>query len=546
MSIDTPRPDAPTTGPTTAVNPLDAGFSGRAVRGTGPDPLGERRRIPARPPLGGLGIGWRPELARFIQTRADRLGFVEVVAESVPRRRPARPPGGRAGRPDVHGPRGPDARGELAGVGLPVAVHGVRLSLGGATPPEPDRVRHLTEAADRLGASVVSEHVAFVRAGGLEAGHLLPVPRTRDALAALTRNTRMVMAELDAPFALEHVAALTAWPEDELGEADFLTELLERTGALLLLDLANLHAHVRNHGTDPRAFLDRLPLERVAYAHIAGGVERDGLYHDTHVHPIRPAVVDLVAELGARCAKLPPIMLERDGQYPAAADLDAELASIARYVGPDPAGGRQPRPNGSAIPEARASRPRSAVPALPRRAVVGDRDADRTGAHHPAGARSGDPADGVARLAERQESLVLALVAGGPAPVGMDAGRLAATRSALLRKRAGEVALAWPALSTMDGFAVRFAAFAAGRPPAGPVADGRAFAESALADLGDAARAELAQARLPRRPGAVRVVAGAGRGWHVAVRGPIRGARVFSLVDLASLGRGSARPNLRS
>ena len=62
--------------------------------------------------------------------------------------------------------------------GVPVIPHGVRLSLGGAEPLDPARVAHLAACAEALDAPLVSEHVAFVRAGGREAGHLLPVPRT--------------------------------------------------------------------------------------------------------------------------------------------------------------------------------------------------------------------------------------------------------------------------------------------------------------------------------------------------------------------------------
>jgi glutamate transport system ATP-binding protein len=56
---------------------------------------------------------------------------------------------------------------------------------------------------------------------------------------------------LEAPLVSKHVAALLEWPAPELDEAAFLTELLDRTGARLLLDLANLYANARNHGGDP-------------------------------------------------------------------------------------------------------------------------------------------------------------------------------------------------------------------------------------------------------------------------------------------------------
>jgi uncharacterized protein len=264
-------------------------------------------------PLGGVGIGWRQELAGFV-ARRHGLGFVEVVAESLHPGRPL-PPG----------------LAELRRRGVPVVPHGVRLSLGSADEPDPARVGHLAGLAERLEAPLVSEHVAFVRGGGLEAGHLLPVPRTREALDVLATNVRLAQAELGVPLALEHVAALLEWPAPGLDEAAFLTELLDQTGAWLLLDLANLYANARNHGGDPPAFLDALPLERIAYVHVAGGVERDGLYHDTHAHPTPPAVLELVTELCER-RDPPAVMLERDDDYPPAFELAAELDAIAAAV----------------------------------------------------------------------------------------------------------------------------------------------------------------------------------------------------------------------
>lgn len=85
-------------------------------------------------------------------------------------------------------------------------------------------------------------------------------------------------------------------------------------------------------------------------------------------------------------------------------------------------------------------------------------------------------------LSAAQEALVKALVGGGPLPPGFDPGRVDAARRALLRKRAGEVAKAWPLLAaalgpTADaGFVARFVAWAAARPSEGSYADGLAFA----------------------------------------------------------------------
>jgi uncharacterized protein (UPF0276 family) len=270
-----------------------------------------------RPVSLGVGIGWRPEIAGFV-AGLPGLRFTEVIAETL------------------HHPA--EALLALRDRGVTVIPHGVRLSLGGAEPVDPDRVAHLARCADLMAAPLVSEHVAFVRAGGLEAGHLLPVPRTRAALAALTANIRRTCAELPVPLAVEPIAALFDWPDAEYDEGAFLTELLERTDALLLLDVANVYANARNRGTEPAALLDRLPLERVAYVHVAGGAEHDGCYHDTHTDPVPEEVLALVKELRGRTGpgrESPGYLLERDGAYPPAATLRAELDAIAAAAGQD-------------------------------------------------------------------------------------------------------------------------------------------------------------------------------------------------------------------
>ncbi len=258
----------------------------------------------------GVGVGWRPQISGFL-AGLPGLRFTEVIAESLPRR---------------GGP--PEALAELVARDVTVVPHGVALSLGSATPVEPARVAHLARCAELVRAPLVSEHIAYVRAGGMEAGHLLPLPRTREAVGAIVANVRRTQAELPVPLALEPIAALFDWPDPELSEADFLTAILDRTGALLLLDVANVYANARNRGEDPYALLDRLPLDRVAYVHVAGGAEHDGLYHDTHTDRTPAEVLDLVAALCER-HRPPALMLERDGHYPADDELRTELDAIA-------------------------------------------------------------------------------------------------------------------------------------------------------------------------------------------------------------------------
>ncbi|WP_237448458.1 DUF692 domain-containing protein [Nocardioides flavescens] len=283
--------------------------------------------------VAGVGAGWRTPVAGLLadRARAGRLGFVEVVAENV---EPTAPPAAVVALHDA---------------GLPVVTHGVTLGLAGAERPDAGRLARLAAVAGTVGSPLVSEHAAFVRAAGsadalhgdvLEAGHLLPPPRTRDALAVLVDNVREAQAQLPVPLALENVAALVSWPEDELDEPAFLTGLVERTGCGLVLDVANLFASATARGTDPLAELRRFPLEAVSYVHVAGGTWEDGLYLDTHAHPVPDPVLalltTLVAAYGEARLPLPGVMLERDSDVSPATvgpELDRVEGALASATG---------------------------------------------------------------------------------------------------------------------------------------------------------------------------------------------------------------------
>ena len=143
------------------------------------------------------------------------------------------------------------------------------------------------------------------------------------------------------------------------------------------------------------------------------------------------------------------------------------------------------------------------------------------------------------RLAAGQAALVRALVGGGPVPGGFDPGRVRATSTALARKRAREVARAWPALAAELGedFTGEFLAYAAGRPlPArgGALADGLAFADG-LAGRGRLpgnARVErlLARARLSPSPARLAAtLATPPRRLVIVIRLPALGDRCLTL-----------------
>ncbi|CAM5236979.1 hypothetical protein SANTM175S_04937 [Streptomyces antimycoticus] len=112
-------------------------------------------------------------------------------------------------------------------------------------------------------------------------------------------------------------------------EGQFLAELVERTGVRLLIDVANLHTNHVNRGEDPAKALDELPTSAIAYVHVAGGVEKDGVWHYSHAHPVTQPVLDVLTELCARTAP-PGVLLERDEDFPATGSWRASWTRSAR------------------------------------------------------------------------------------------------------------------------------------------------------------------------------------------------------------------------
>ena len=385
----------------------------------------------------GTGIGWRPEIADAVEAMPG-IDWVEVVAENVC-------PGHL-----------PQSLLRLRERGVTVIPHGVSLGLGGAERPDPGRLTALAERVAALGAPLVTEHIAFVRAGGaltasprLEAGHLLPVPRTRDALDVLCDNVRIAQDALPVPLALENIAALFSWPGEELTEGQFLSELVERTGVRLLIDVANLHTNHVNRGEDPAAALAGLPVEAIAYVHVAGGFKRDGVWHDSHAHPVPRPVLDILTGLASRVAP-PGVLLERDDNFPEPAELERELGAVRAAVTAGAA-----RLAGTGKPGAAGDPSAAGDPG-----AAGD---PAVGAPAPAGSEVRQ------RLGVAQAAVLSSLVAGTPVPEGFDRARMGVQARALAAKRADVVAKVAPELPVIlgDGYRQAFLEYARSLPMSG-------------------------------------------------------------------------------
>lgn len=119
---------------------------------------------------------------------------------------------------------------------------------------------------------------------------------------------------LKMPLCHENAFIYAMFPGSDIQEAEFLSELVEKAGTHLLLDLHNLYANsVNNEWMDPWAFLKTVPIDKVIEVHIAGGQHIDGWYHDLHNHPVPEPVWQMLEWLLTNSKSVEAVTLEVQG-----------------------------------------------------------------------------------------------------------------------------------------------------------------------------------------------------------------------------------------
>ncbi|MCZ7583423.1 MAG: DUF692 domain-containing protein [Deltaproteobacteria bacterium] len=211
----------------------------------------------------------------------------------------------------------------------PIVSHGLCGDFAGGMPFDLDYMRDLRTFLKRIGAQWYSDHLCFTNLRGAEMHELVALPFTDEAVKRAAARIRDVQDFLGMPVAVENVSAYGEMPGAEMTEADFVAEVVRESGGHLLLDVNNVYVNSVNFKFDPRAYIDRLPLDRVLEVHVAGYFqEAPDLLLDTHAMPISDPVYDLFAYAMAKLPHRPPVLLERDGNFPPLAELESELARL--------------------------------------------------------------------------------------------------------------------------------------------------------------------------------------------------------------------------
>ena len=255
----------------------------------------------ALPPLAGLGL--KTGHFREVLGSQPDIGFFEVHAENYM----------VAGGPFHH------FLGSIREQ-YPLSLHGVGLSIGAEGPLDTQHLQRLCELIERYQPQSFSEHLAWSSHGPVFLNDLLPLAYDEPTLKRVCEHIDQVQNTLKRPMLLENPATYLAFRHSTIDEADFIGEVIRRSGCGLLLDVNNVYVSCVNHQRDPLAYLDALPLHAVGEIHLAGFAEDcdslgDRLLIDDHGAAIDPAVWDLYRQVLERIGPV-ATLIERDNQVP--------------------------------------------------------------------------------------------------------------------------------------------------------------------------------------------------------------------------------------
>jgi len=211
----------------------------------------------------------------------------------------------------------------------PIVTHGLTLSIGSSAPPPEDYLTELRAETRRLGTPWHSDHLCLTSAGPLVLHELLPLQQTSKNARRAAEHLCRARDHLGLPMLVENITWYAHPGQRELPEADFITEVVERADAGLLLDVNNVWVNSQNHGLDAQAFIAALPLERVRQIHVAGHTRTEsGLILDTHGAPVVDPVIDLLEWTLRRTGPV-PVLLERDNDVPELSELLDEVRALS-------------------------------------------------------------------------------------------------------------------------------------------------------------------------------------------------------------------------
>ncbi len=214
---------------------------------------------------------------------------------------------------------------------FPISCHGLSLSIGSPDDLDLDFLYKIKKFIKDYKVQIYSEHLSYAKCDNAHLYDLLPIPFRKDAVKHIIARIKQVQDVLEMPLAIENVSYYTPVAA-EMDEATFISEIVNGSGCNLLLDVNNVYVNSFNHKYNAKEFIKKLPLNKVAYIHMAGHEQiSDTVIIDTHGEAVIDQVFDLF-EYTTGLLKPVPVLLERDFNIPELEELQGEITRMETIV----------------------------------------------------------------------------------------------------------------------------------------------------------------------------------------------------------------------
>jgi len=179
----------------------------------------------------------------------------------------------------------------------PIVQHGVSLAIGSPDPLDFDYLKKLKALTKITKTPWVSDHLCWGHRPGSHYHDLLPLPYTKEVIKYVVERARIIQDYLELPFALENLSSYVEFQDDQMTEWEFYGTIVEEADISMMLDVNNIYVSSRNHGFDPKDYIDNIPIDRVIQIHLAGHSDRGDYVLDTHDSHVCDEVWKLYSEV---------------------------------------------------------------------------------------------------------------------------------------------------------------------------------------------------------------------------------------------------------
>jgi uncharacterized protein (UPF0276 family) len=256
----------------------------------------------------GFGLGLRPTHYDPIFETKPSVDWFEIISENF------MDTGGKARR-----------NLDKIRADYPVVMHGVAMSIGTVDPLNSEYLTKLKQLADNIQPAWISDHLCWTGIAHKNSHDLLPVPYTEEALKHIVSRIAQVQDFLGRPIALENPSTYLEFKTSHIPEAEFIAQMAKQSGCHLLLDVNNVYVTCYNHRLDAKAYIDALPLDKVAQIHLSGHSNMGTHIIDTHDDHVVDGVWALYQYAVHQAGRVPNTMVEWDDNIPEFDVLYAEL-----------------------------------------------------------------------------------------------------------------------------------------------------------------------------------------------------------------------------